>query len=715
MDFFYLTGVRSLYRDPELPTISTATDFSSSEKLVDSNYKYQPRHTFIGVVWIPRSFKLTLEGGAKSRNVFACLGKTGAITLRAGGLRLAVIARSTPRMKRRAREVSMATNAGYARMKDADKQCPCGYFVKVTEAKSNKTKFEEATQSRFASLSLAATMKPESKKNRSESTKSSEGNTASPSCYDLTALSQALDDEAPVNNNNDKSSFDLSNISEALNNVAMKEKKRLLVLRSIAQSQEEAKTRQIRARRLRYICETLRTRKMAGERVHGEIKCFPTPAFSLADTDRWLHPGSSILGMDQMVAMSSLSRCLAVWHNSGGVLDLYDPNNLQLKNPTTTTMPLFTNIELLEPSLSLLDYTMVYREPHLSYPLFDAISSTFELFDNVLDLAHFERRTPFSSCYRTIRSTSGSTSLYDRVTVLDLEAFHPVFNDASDRKYTWTDEIKCPQKKWLGQKYKVTAEIKGSEIDRKYKYTAEIESPEKIGFDGKYKWSAEIKGEKHDKGQKHKEVSIKIKEPESGAVVCTKDKKKATRLVEIEEPLDQGAIYLRQAFAKRAEAVARARGKTKILSPEAAALMIQVGFRTYLIRRSQALQSLRELAITKAKLNEIRTLFNNFTYRRCIARDVEERKRFAERIIALLLSGADLMVRAVRRSMLDELEAMLDLVGPHPPGKLGFLKSKKFEWAENSFLREIAAGVADVIQMLDQDEKSDNATFQVCL
>ncbi|KAJ6344404.1 hypothetical protein OIU76_006009 [Salix suchowensis] len=442
-------------------------------------------------------------------------------------------------------------------------------------------------------------------------------------------------------------------------------------------------------------------------------------------------------------------------------------------------MPIFRNLEFLEPSLSLLDYPLVYQEPLHSFPLsdprpnlFHAISSRFELLDNVLDLAHFERRTRSPSYYRRIRSTSGSARLYDRAATLDLVASDPVLKDVSERKYTWTAEIKCPGKKWLDQKYKVTEEIKGSEVDRKYKWTAEIESPEKIWkykwtdemegdkhgegrkhkevsikikkpesgavvctkdhkykwtaetdslekvcFGRKYKWTAEIEGDGHGKGQKHKEVSIKIKEPESGAVVHTKDHKRSTRLVEIEEPLDKGAIYLRQAFAKRAGAVTRARGKAKVLSPEAAALMIQVGFRTYLIRRSQTLRSLRELAITKAKLKEIRMLFNNFTYRRCITSDVEERKSFAERIIALLLSvdaiqGADLMVRAARRSMLDELEAMLDLVDPQPPGKPGFLKGRRFE---NSIQREIATGVADVVQMLDQVEKSDNATFQVCL
>ncbi|KAJ4951326.1 hypothetical protein NE237_028158 [Protea cynaroides] len=88
----------------------------------------------------------------------------------------------------------------------------------------------------------------------------------------------------------------------------------------------------------------------------------------------------------------------------------------------------------------------------------------------------------------------------------------------------------------------------------------------------------------------------------------------------------------------------------------------------------------------------------SYSYRRRIACDAEERQRFSKKIIVLILTidaielsnlrttlflhyfgdlssnwgfviatlcrclGADLMVRAARRSMLDELEAMLDVV-----------------------------------------------------
>lgn len=94
----------------------------------------------------------------------------------------------------------------------------------------------------------------------------------------------------------------------------------------------------------------------------------------------------------------------------------------------------------------------------------------------------------------------------------------------------------------------------------------------------------------------------------------------------------------RKAFAKRAGVIRNSRGKQKELSPQDAAIMIQMMFRAYLIRRSQALRALRDLAVAKTKLKEIRALFNNFSYRRQVARDAEERQKFSEKIIVLLLT-----------------------------------------------------------------------------
>lgn len=74
------------------------------------------------------------------------------------------------------------------------------------------------------------------------------------------------------------------------------------------------------------------------------------------------------------------------------------------------------------------------------------------------------------------------------------------------------------------------------------------------------------------------------------------------------------------------------------MSPQDAATLIQKSFRAYIIQRSQSLRALRELAIAKTKLKEIRSLFNNFTYRRHLARNAEELQRFSEKIIVLLLT-----------------------------------------------------------------------------
>lgn len=93
-----------------------------------------------------------------------------------------------------------------------------------------------------------------------------------------------------------------------------------------------------------------------------------------------------------------------------------------------------------------------------------------------------------------------------------------------------------------------------------------------------------------------------------------------------------------KAFAKRFGASGSGKGKKKELSPQDAALMIQLSFRAYLIRRSKALRALRDLAVAKSKLKEIRAFFNNFSYRRRVAHDAEERQRFSEKIIVLLLT-----------------------------------------------------------------------------
>ncbi|WRX08632.1 hypothetical protein QQP08_001119 [Theobroma cacao] len=353
-------------------------------------------------------------------------------------------------------------------------------------------------------------------------------------------------------------------------------------------------------------------------------------------------------------------------------------------------------LDLFDHSPSL--FSLFYEEPELSFPFYvfeptPVLSGLFlspfdQAFDAVTDVTRL-LETPLSSRYRRIGATDElelcSGALLDRISGLE---FGTDRFKQWDRKYTWKAEIKSSDKSEANRKYQYTSEIKGLE-GRKYEWTAEIESPEKNGTDGKYKWTAEmIKGGKvgnvekkkqckvEIQGTQKKEVPLKIKVLGSQAVGKEETKGECSvRVVEIEEPADHAAMLLRQAFGRRAGAVARLRGKRKVLSPDEAALVIERTFRAYLIRRSKALRSLRELAVAKAKLKEIRALFNNYSYRQNIARDAEGRQRFSERIIALVLTvdaiqGADLMVRGARRSMLDELEAMLDAVDPNPSGKL---------------------------------------------
>lgn len=362
---------------------------------------------------------------------------------------------------------------------------------------------------------------------------------------------------------------------------------------------------------------------------------------------------------------------------------------------------------LFDPSPPLI--SLLCEEPELSFPfdafqpnptLFSSFLSPFDqAFDDVTDVTCL-LETPFWSHYPRIRTADKlelySGALFDRIS--DLELGGDRFKEW-DRKYTWKAEIKSSEKSEADRKYQYTAEIKGLE-GRKYEWTAEIESPQRNGTDRKYQWTAEIKGRKEGtdakkqdtgkveiQGMPRKEVPLKIKELGSHASACIAGKEKikgecSTRVVEIEEPADHAVMLLRQAFGRRTGAVATLRGKRKVLSPDEAALMIEGTFRAYLIRRSKALRSLRELALAKTTLKEIRALFNNYSYRQSIARDSEERQRFSERIISHILTvdaiqGADLMVRAARRSMLDELEAMLDAIDPHPSGKLGFLKKQE--------------------------------------
>ncbi|KAE8681438.1 hypothetical protein F3Y22_tig00111330pilonHSYRG00802 [Hibiscus syriacus] len=391
------------------------------------------------------------------------------------------------------------------------------------------------------------------------------------------------------------------------------------------------------------------------------------------------------------------------------ITDIFDPYSPSLFVKETSV---FAPKPLAFPSF--------FEEEHELSSALDLLSpfpsfSPFEIYDSVTDLVLVEQTPSFRSYKRIQRQAEPEFSvqtLCDRVSVLEskFDRLVKAKIGGGDRKYTWSAEIKGP----VERKYKWVAEIKdgkkNEEVkEKKYKWTAEFEGK---GIDGpisrKYAFTASTastggdaiessKPEKKEKGEKkHKK----------------KDKKgeNAPLVVEIEEPSDHGAVVLRQAFAKRAGVIRSNRGKKKELSPQDAALVIQVTFRAYLIRRSQALRALRELAVAKTKLKEIRAYFNNFSYRRRVAQDAEERQRFSEKIIVLLLTvdaieGADLMVRASKKSMVDELEAMLDVVDPQPKGRSLSMR-RTFDMPDSVIQREIAKGVAEVVQMFESEENA---------
>ncbi|XP_044505721.1 BAG family molecular chaperone regulator 7-like [Mangifera indica] len=360
----------------------------------------------------------------------------------------------------------------------------------------------------------------------------------------------------------------------------------------------------------------------------------------------------------------------------------------------------FSRIEFIEPcyspSLSVRE-TAIFKPRPLSFPSFfeeeHDLSFTFDLltpkpcpldiFDTVTDLVQIDN-TPSLYYYKRVHKTFtpefALETLCDRVSALE-SRFDRLVNATAyggERKYTWT------------------AEIEGGPVERKYKWTAEIKEGTSGGDAGECSRSEK-------KGKKDK------KEGENN-----------TRVVEIEEPGDHGALVLRQrkAFSKRPGAVRNIRGKNKELSPQDAAIMIQMTFRAYLIRRSQALRALRDLAVAKTKLKEIRALFNNLSYRRQVARDAEERQRFSEKIIVLLLTvdaieGADPMVRAAKRSMVDELETMLDTVDPQPAVRSLSIRKRTFDMPDKVIQKEIAAGVAQVVKMIDEEKGA--GTFEACI
>uniref|UniRef100_A0A0E0JUF9 BAG domain-containing protein n=1 Tax=Oryza punctata TaxID=4537 RepID=A0A0E0JUF9_ORYPU len=302
-------------------------------------------------------------------------------------------------------------------------------------------------------------------------------------------------------------------------------------------------------------------------------------------------------------------------------------------------------------------------------------------------------------------------------------ALHSLSLAAPRRKYTYEAES-------AGTKIKWTTHDK-PDGDRTFKWEAQIDTPNHDGFDRKWKWESkasatgatklkwakEVKGkgflhpwshayyveevfgdDDHHKPDKPAENKIKD-------TSANKEKKNKcnVHIVEIDDNT-AGCVAINKAFAS-----SYGKGKRKQLSPQDAALLIQMNYRAHLAHRSQVLRCLRDVAVAKAKLKEIRSLFYNISYRRRISHDSEERQRFAEKIIVLLLTvdalevGPDYMVRNAKRSMLEELEGMLEIVDPQPPGKPRTLSRRKFDLPEGRAIsNDMRTGVNNVVKIVEE-------------
>lgn len=73
-----------------------------------------------------------------------------------------------------------------------------------------------------------------------------------------------------------------------------------------------------------------------------------------------------------------------------------------------------------------------------------------------------------------------------------------------------------------------------------------------------------------------------------------------------------------------------------------------------------------------------------------------------------------MMVRSAKRSMVDELEAMLDVVDPQPAAGRSLSKRRTFDMPDGLIRKEIEEGVAQVVRMIDEADRS-SGTFEACL
>lgn len=244
----------------------------------------------------------------------------------------------------------------------------------------------------------------------------------------------------------------------------------------------------------------------------------------------------------------------------------------------------------------------------------------------------------------------------------------------------------------------------GNVFDHKFKCTAKL----KGDVEKKVKWTVDLQ----EKG-KHAPLS-RVYEFHAAASLSPQDvcervnqelrvKGEATRAVEIDDDADQKLISIRQALGNRS--IQKSKGKKKEHSPQDAAMAIQRTFRDYMSRRSRVVHCLRDLAVAKSKLKEIRILISKFSYRHRLAKDAEERQRFSEKIIILLftvdaIEAPDYLVRSAKRSMTREFEAVLEAVDPQ------LMRQRKFDLRADFSSMAMTSGVADIVRMLDQEDDS---------
>ncbi|KAG2711081.1 hypothetical protein I3760_04G060300 [Carya illinoinensis] len=237
-------------------------------------------------------------------------------------------------------------------------------------------------------------------------------------------------------------------------------------------------------------------------------------------------------------------------------------------------MSLLRRFELIEPSyyppLFLRD-TSIFAPKTLPFPFFvkeDDLDldlpniypghGPIDFFETVTDLVSFNE-TPSFSYYRRLQrfdslgaQSSYLKSLSDRVSLLE-SRFDRLLSSRSkggDRKYTWTAEIKSPENDGVDRKYKWTTEIKEGRkekggIEKKYMWTAEINGRGEGGrpIERTYTFKASSGDTDDHSGSKRKEVEEEKKKKKT-------KRESDTRLVEIEEPVDHGAVVLRQVLLK---------------------------------------------------------------------------------------------------------------------------------------------------------------------